>query len=47
MNVIAILLFALYGIVGGLTTLALVVSLPGIIGWKFYRKIKYHKPLTA
>lgn len=47
MNVIAILLFALYGVVGGVTTLALVVSLPGIIIWKFYRKIKYHKALTA
>ena len=46
MNLIAIVLILVYAVIGGVSTLFLTVSLPGIIGWKIYRKVKYHKALT-
>ena len=46
MNVLAVLLIAVYGVIGGVSTLFLNVSLPALIVWKFYRKVKYHKALT-
>ena len=46
MNLIAILLIVVYAVIGGLSTLVLTVSLPALIGWKFYRKVKYHKAWT-
>ena len=47
MELIGIALIIVYAIIGGLSTVVLTVSLPGIIAWKFYRKVKYHKALTA
>lgn len=46
MNVIAAILFGIYGIIGGVSTIVCTVSIPGIIIWKFYRKAKYHKAMT-
>ena len=46
MNVLAVLLIAVYGVIGGVSTLFLTVSLPALIVWKFYRKDKYQKALT-
>lgn len=46
MNVVAVLIMAVYAVMGGVSTLFFTVSLPGIIGWKIYRKVKYHKALT-
>ena len=46
MNLVAILLIIGYGIIGGLSTAVLTISLPVLIIWKFYRKFKYHKALT-
>ena len=46
MNLVAILLIIVYGIIGGLSTAVLTISLPVLIIWKFYRKLKYHKALT-
>ena len=43
MNLVAILLIIVYGIIGGLSTAVLTISLPVLIIWKFYRKFKYHK----
>ncbi|MDO4267657.1 MAG: hypothetical protein Q4C73_04215 [Eubacteriales bacterium] len=40
------LITIVYAIIGGLSTLALVVGIPGIIVWKIYRKIRLGIPLT-
>ena len=32
-------IMALYGILGGVSTLAMVVGIPAIITWKIYRKV--------
>ena len=47
MNLLAIILIAVYAVIGGASTLILTVSLPALIIWKFYRKVKYHKAWTA
>lgn len=41
-----ILLLIIYGVIGGVSTVTLAIGLPAIIGWKCYRKVKYHIPLT-
>ena len=46
MNVIAAILFGVYGVIGGVSTVVCTVSIPSIIIWKIYRKAKYHKALT-
>ena len=46
MNLVAILLIIVYGIIGGLSTAVLTISLPVLFIWKFYRKFIYHKALT-
>ncbi len=46
MNIVAAILFGIYGIIGGVSTVVCTVSIPGIIIWKFYRKAKYQKALT-
>ena len=47
MSIIAAMLFAVYAVIGGVSTIFLTISLPAIIIWKFYRKVKFHKALTA
>lgn len=37
----------LYAIIGGVSTLAMVIGIPAVIIWKGYRKVKYHIPLTC
>ena len=34
------------GIAGGLSTLYLAISFPGVILWKLYRKVVHHIPMT-
>ena len=46
MNIIAAILFGIYGVIGGVSTVVCTVSIPGIIIWKIYRKTKYYKALT-
>lgn len=46
MEIIGVILMVIYAILGGVSTVALTVSLPGIIIWKIYRKLKYNKALT-
>lgn len=46
MEILGMLLIVLYAVIGGASTLALTIGLPAVIGWKFYRKAKYHIPLT-
>lgn len=36
------LIMILYAIIGGASTLALVVGIPAILGWKIYRKVKFN-----
>lgn len=38
---ITYLLVAVMGIVGGLTSLYLLISMPVLLVWKIYRKIRY------
>ncbi|MGN0132578.1 MAG: hypothetical protein ACI4AA_09070 [Lachnospiraceae bacterium] len=40
-SVITYLLVALMGIMGGLTSIYLLISIPVLLVWKIYRKIKY------
>lgn len=42
----AIIFFAVYGLIGGLSTLAMVLGIPAIIVWKCYRRLRYQIPLT-
>lgn len=38
---VTIILTVFMGIMGGLTSIYLLVSIPVLIVWKFYRKIRY------
>ncbi|MBQ9437747.1 MAG: hypothetical protein IJU50_05395 [Lachnospiraceae bacterium] len=40
-QIISYVLFAVMAIMGGGTTLLLLITLPGLIIWKIYRCIKY------
>lgn len=46
MNVIILLVAFVGGIVGGVSTIYLIVSLIGVIVWKIYRRIAKGIPLT-
>ena len=46
MEIFMWLIMILYGLIGGVSTIAMVLGIPAIIIWKFYRKAKYHIPLT-
>lgn len=37
----------LYALIGGISTLAMVIGIPATIIWKGYRKAKYNIPLTC
>lgn len=41
MEILMWLIMILYGVIGGVSTIAMVVGIPAIIVWKFYRKAKY------
>lgn len=47
MNFGIILIMIAYGIIGGVSTLAMVIGIPAIIVWKIYRKVKFNIPLTC
>lgn len=40
-SVITYLMVAVMGVMGGLTSLYLLVSIPVLLVWKIYRKIRY------
>lgn len=46
MNIMNIILLIIYVVIGGASTLYLIVGMPAIIIWKIYRKAKYHIALT-
>ena len=45
-QIFSYILFGIMAIMGGGTSLFLVVSLPAVIIWKIYRKIKYGYKIT-
>ena len=47
MNLGAVFILILYSVIGGFSTLAMVFGIPGVIGWKIYRKIRYGISLTG
>ena len=40
-QIFTIILIIIMGLVGGLSSIFLVISLPAVIIWKIYRKIKF------
>ena len=45
-NILTIIMIIFMAVIGGGSTIFLVVSLPAVIIWKIYRKIKYGYKLT-
>lgn len=45
-QIFTIILIIIMGLVGGLSSIFLVISLPAVIIWKIYRKIKFGYKLT-
>lgn len=45
MGMFTSLILIIYAIIGGVSTLAMVIGIPGVLGWKIYRKVKYHIPI--
>lgn len=46
MNIGLWFIMIIYGIIGGVSTLALIVGIPAILAWKIYRKVKFNMALT-
>ncbi|MDD6658325.1 MAG: hypothetical protein PUE95_13705 [Lachnospiraceae bacterium] len=40
-NILTIVMLVIMGIVGGLSSIVLVLSFPVVLIWKIYRKIRY------
>ncbi len=45
-SMLTVLILIVYAIIGGVSTLAMVIGIPGVLGWKIYRKAKYHIPIS-
>ena len=45
-NIFVFVIMALMGILGGFSSIYVLVSLPAIIIWKIYRKIRYGYKIT-
>ena len=46
MELFSYFIFAVYAVIGGVSTLYLLFSMPAVIIWKFYRKFMLHTALT-
>lgn len=46
-SLISIIFLILIGLVGGVPTIAITASIPVVVGWKIYRKIKFGYSLYA
>ena len=44
-NMLTVLILIIYAIIGGASTLAMVIGIPAVLGWKIYRKVKFQIPL--
>ena len=42
---LTVLMLIVYAIIGGVSTMAMVIGIPVVLGWKIYRKVKYQIPL--
>ena len=40
-NIISIVFLILMGLLGGIPTIAITASIPAVLGWKIYRKMKF------
>lgn len=47
MAVAAMLIMILYAIIGGVSTLAMVIGIPAVIIWKIYRALTLHVSIYA
>jgi len=47
MNLLLMLILIVYGVIGGVSTAAMVIGIPAIIGWKIYRTATQGIPLTS
>lgn len=47
MAVAAMLIMILYAIIGGVSTLAMVIGIPAVIIWKIYRSLTLHVSIYA
>ena len=45
-HILTVIMVVIMAIIGGGSTIFLVISLPAVIIWKIYRKIKYGYKLT-
>lgn len=46
MNIFILLILILYAVIGGLSTLALIIGIPATLIWKIYRTGKYRIRIT-
>ena len=46
MEIISMIILAIYALIGGVSTLYLLFSMPAIAFWKIYRKVTMGKRLT-
>ena len=44
-NMLTVLILIVYAIIGGVSTLAMVIGIPAVLGWKIYRRVKYQIPI--
>lgn len=44
-NMLTVLILIVYAIIGGVSTLAMVIGIPAVLGWKIYRRAKYQIPI--
>ena len=42
---LTVLILIVYAIIGGVSTLAMVIGIPAVLGWKICRNVKYQIPL--
>ena len=47
MDIGTLLLIIVYAVIGGVPTLGLFISIPIILGWKIYRRARYHIPMYS
>ncbi|MBR1703302.1 MAG: hypothetical protein IJ716_15355 [Lachnospiraceae bacterium] len=45
-QIVAMIMLVFMAVVGGGSTIAMVIGIPGMIIWKIYRKIRYGYKLT-
>ncbi len=44
-NMLTVFILIVYAIIGGVSTLAMVIGIPAVLVWKIYRRVKYQIPI--